>query len=388
MIRLALIVTTGSSANLLKGQLAHAASRGFEPHLVCSHSDEAASIAASEGVAFHPIEMLREMAPSSDFGAALRLARLLRAIRADVVNAGTPKAGMLGMAAAHLAGVPAKILTLRGIRSETMTGLPRRLVLAAETVSARLADRVVCISPSLKCRAVELGLCDESKMVVVGAGSSNGVDLRRFTRSARSEALGSEILRTRGIPDGAPVVAFVGRLAKDKGIGVLAQAWLHVRTRFPNAHLLVAGRDEATTQEERAHIDLLRSDPNVRVLGRVAEVEAVYSVAQLVVLPSRREGFGNVLLEANAMGIPAVASRIPGCVDAIADGLTGTMVERDDALGFALAIERYLGAPELRAAHGKSGRRRAEDSFGPEQIWEGLAQTYKRLLIEKRGDLG
>ncbi len=124
-------------------------------------------------------------------------------------------------------------------------------------------------------------------------------------------------------------------------------------------------------------LSALASDPRVCLPGYVYERELLFALATVHVLPTWREGFGGVLLEAAAMAVPAVASRVTGCVDAIVDGVTGTLVAPRSAPALAAAVGRYLDDAELRSAHGRAARRRALAEFAPERIWQELARRYR-----------
>jgi glycosyltransferase involved in cell wall biosynthesis len=248
---------------LLDGQLRHlsreGSATGFEVTLVTSPGADLAGVAEREGVRVETVPMAREIAPLADLRSLVRLTRLLRRLAPDVVNAGTPKAGLLGMLAARRAGVPSRVYTLRGLRLETARGFRRRLLTAAERLACGAAHRVVCVSESLRRRAVELELVPEEKTAVLGAGSSNGVDVERLAAAVadgeRTEALRRE-LGLASLSQPAPVIGFVGRLVRDKGIEDLAAAF----------HRIVRDRPDSAYNR-----------PISRMAGRVAPPPAIRS---------------------------------------------------------------------------------------------------------------
>jgi len=172
----------------------------------------------------------------------------------------------------------------------------------------------------------------------------------------------------------------VGRVVRDKGLIELAQAWRGLREEWPSLHLLVAGPFESEDPIPADVEATLRSDPRVHLAGMVHDMPSIYRTLDLLVLPSYREGFNTALLEAAAMGLPVVATRIPGCVDAVRDGETGLLVPVRDAQALTAAIGTYLGDPALRRRHGANGRRRARREFEPGRLREALFQEYIRLL--------
>ena len=384
---LAYLVTHPMTARLLlEGQLRSLGEAGFEPVLISSPGPDLEGVAEREGARVETLAMAREIAPLRDAVALARLVRRLRRLGPAIVNAGTPKAGLLGMLAARLAGVPVRVYTLRGLRLETARGARRRLLAAAERLACASAHRVVCVSDSLRRRAVELGLVPEAKAAVLAAGSSNGVDVERFARAARDRertaALGAEL----GLPAGAPVVGFVGRFTRDKGIVELAEAFERVARELPAARLLLVGDFEAGDPVPAALAARLRRDPRVVLAGFVRDTAPFYPLMDVLAFPSHREGFPNAPLEAAAAGLPAVGFRVTGTVDAVVDGETGRIVAPGDAGALAAVLLDYLRDRGLRDRHGRAARERVERSFRREAVWRAWAEEYRRLLAGSVGE--
>jgi glycosyltransferase involved in cell wall biosynthesis len=330
--------------------------------------------------------MPRRITPARD---ALALAELRGAIRRwnpAIVHAHTVKGGLLGMVAAGLAGTPVRIYQMRGLLMETAVGWRRALFASTERVACAAAHRVLCNSASLRDTAIRERLCGAAKIEVLLAGSGNGVDAVRFD----PERLASErvaVRRELGIPEGAPVVGFVGRLVRDKGIGELVQAWGRARESVSAAHLAVIGSFEERDAISVADRSALATCPTVHLLGFRRDMPRLYAAMDLLVLPTYREGFPNVLLEAQAMRVPVVATRVDGCVDAVDEGVTGTLVPPGDAGALADAIRAYLGDSDLAARHGRAGRERVLRLYDRERLWEALLGVYERSLGGSRTSL-
>ena len=376
------VVTHAMSADhLLRGQLAAMRARGWRVTLVTGPDPRLAAVAAREGVEAVAVPIAREIAPAADARTLAALVPLLRRLRPDVVNASTPKAGLLGMLAARAAGVPARVYVLRGLRLETATGARRRILATTERAAAACAHRVVPVSPSLGRRAVEMGLVPARKLVSVGAGSSNGIAAARF---ADPDPAAIADLRERlSLPAGTPVVGFVGRFTRDKGIAELVEAFDLLRATRPDLRLLLVGAPEPGDPVAPGVLARIAADPAIRAPGFLPDPAASYALMSVFAFPSRREGFPNVPLEAAAAGLPVVAARATGSVDAVVDGETGRLVPLGDARALADALGRYLDDPGLAAAHGAAGQRRAHDDFAPERIWDGLDALYRRLLADR-----
>jgi glycosyltransferase involved in cell wall biosynthesis len=379
-VHLVYIVTDPMSARLLlKGQLAYMREQGFHVHVICSPGNGLDVVEQREGVKSVAVCIPREMEPIRDLKALIRLVNVLRRLRPDIVNASTPKAGLLGMLAAAIVGVPVRIYTLRGLRAETARGAIRALLHVSERIASACAHRVLAVSTSLAREYHERGLADSKKVRVLGAGSSNGVDTGRFGNIRLEDD--AEQLRTRyAIPASAPVIGFVGRLTKDKGIIELFETYERVLVRFPNTRLLLVGDFEEGDPVPPRYVDLIQHHPQVVRTGRIEDSAPLYQLMDVLAFPSYREGFPNVPLEAGASGIPIVGFRVTGVVDAVIDGETGTLVKAGQVDEFSESIARYLTDPRLKQTHGDAGRRRATKLFQPERLWRALLDEYEHLL--------
>lgn len=378
-LRLLLAVTDPRSTVFLRGQIAAARAAGFEVALLCGPGEMARALAAAEGAHLVEIALARAMAPARDLAALVAITRALRRLRPHIVDAGTPKAGLLVLLAAWLARVPCRVHTLHGLRSETLHGPQKHVVTALTRLTCALAQRVICVSPSLARRAVATGASRARDVVVLGAGSANGLDLARFTASPASVQAAQALRAARGIPAGARVLGFVGRLARDKGVVELAAAWAELAARFPDLHLVIAGAPDATDAVPADVMHALAADARVHQLGQLADPVPAYLLMDVLALPTYREGFGYALIEAAALEIPVVATRVTGCVDAVADGVTGTLVPPRDVTALTAAIAAYLEDPALRSRHGRAGRARVASAFGQQALWARLHREYLAL---------
>ncbi|MBV8211649.1 MAG: glycosyltransferase family 4 protein [Verrucomicrobia bacterium] len=381
-IRLVYITTAACSSGFLKGQLAYMRTRGFDVMFVSAPSefkfgfDELHLLREREQITTLAIPLEREINLLKDLVSLVRLYRVFRRLRPAIVNAGTPKAGLLGMLAARAAGVPVRIYSLHGLRLETSRGLKRFILAVAERCTSALAHRVICVSQSLRRLYVALGLTSEDKICVLGNGSVNGVDVETFIPTSQAPALRSDLK----IPDHAPVIGFVGRFTRDKGVPELLDAFDQVLAAIPSAWLLMLGDFEKSDPIPEDCVKRLRSHPRVVMTGNISETRSYYPIMDVFALPSYREGFPTVLLEAAAAQIPIVAFKSTGCVDAISDGITGTLVPLGDTNSLARALQRYLCDDFLKREHGRLGRERILRLFRSETIWELLYEEYERLL--------
>ena len=385
MVRLVHVTTVPGSLTFFHGQVGYLKARGVDVWALSSPGEELDKFAAREGVSVHGLEMPRRITPLRDLATTARVWRWLRKVLPDIVNAHTPKGGLLGMVGAWLARVPVRVYHMHGLPLMTATGLKRRLLRWAEKVSCLLAHQVFCVSASLRDAAVAEGLCQPGKIAVLHHGSINGVAAETAFNPALVGVTVRATTRARyGISLDAEVMGFVGRVVGDKGIVELVKAWQTLRAERPDLELLVVGPFESQDPLPPEVENVLRTDSRVHLTGMDWETPPLYAAMDVVVLPTYREGFPVVPMEAAAMELPVVATEVPGCVDAVQDGVTGTLVPPRDAAALTEAIRRYLVDPELRRKHGRAGRERMLREFRQEDIWAELYAEYTRLLQMRR----
>jgi glycosyltransferase involved in cell wall biosynthesis len=279
------------------------------------------------------------------------------------------------MIAASLAAVPVRIYHVHGLRFTTARGLSRRVLRLTERVTCALATRVLCVSRSVADLALSDGVAPPDRTAVLLGGSINGVDATgRFRAPSLEEVAAARA--ALGIPASARVVGFVGRLVREKGLVELWRAWGTLRDELPDLRLVMVGPVEPQDPIPREVLASLSGDPRVLMAGLQWDTPRYFRAFDVLALPTYREGFPVVPLEAAAMRLPVVATRVPGCVDAIVDGVTGTLVPARDAAALTAALRAYLVDPELRRRHGDAARARVVREFDQERIWSALHLEY------------
>lgn len=371
-------VTSSVSLGFLRGHVGLLSGRGWRTGVSAAPTTpgQLQTFAAQEQASAFPVPMEREISLGADLRALVTMYRTLRTFRPTVTNVGTPKAGLIGGLAATAARVPVRIYTLHGLRMETAQGNKRRLLQTTERLAMASAHRIVCVSPSLRDRVHELGLAPAHKTVVLGAGSPNGV---RPPPPADTAATATHRKRL-GLKEAQPVIGFVGRFTRDKGMAELMQAFGEVRRSVPEAALLLIGDYEAGDPVAPEVRNLIEQTPGVVRTGFVPDVYPYYPLMSVLALPTYREGFPTVALEASAFGLPLVTTDATGARDAVQDGVTGWRVPVGDASALASALSAALTDSAEARRRGEAGRAWVLEHFNPEAVQERWAAYYDELL--------
>lgn len=380
-VPLVYIVTAPITADkLLRGQLRFLSERGFDITLITSPGADLARIAEREGVTILTVPLEREIDLLQDLRALWQLFWLLRKIKPTIVNASTPKAGMVGMLAAWLAGVPVRIYLLRGLRAETATGLKRLILGISERIATLCAHRVVSVSASLQQLYSQLRLAPSHKLTVLGGGSSNGVNTKRFLLQSVTAARVAEVRQQNQLPSNGKVVGFVGRFTRDKGIVELLGAFEQLLKSMPDLHLLLVGMFEEGDPVSEDVVNRIKSHPQITVTGFVADTAPYYHVMDIFAFPSYREGLPNAPLEAAMAGIPTVGFRATGVVDVILDGKTGMIVPTRSDTALAAALLPLLLNDSLRQSMGRAAQTWVINNYDATVVWEQWLDFYTSCL--------
>jgi glycosyltransferase involved in cell wall biosynthesis len=371
-------ITSAQTCLVLRGRLRALREAGFRVTLVSSPGELLTDTAAQEGVESVEISMRREIAPVADLVAFLRLWWLLWRLKPDMTEFSTPKAGLLGSIAGLLCRVPARVYFLRGLKLEATIGIKHRILLAAERIAAACSHSVLCNSDSLLKLALVLRIAPESKLRLLGSGSSNGVDIERFHP-------GPDRLREwLGIPLDAHVVGFVGRLTRDKGVPELVEAFDSILAVKPNAHLLLVGWFDAAEDALDSALRLrIQRHPRIHMTGFVADTAPYYRIMDVMVLPTWREGFPNAVLEAAATGIPVVTTLATGSRDAVVPEVTGLLIPPGYPVAIFESVIRLLNDPERCRKMGWAARAWILEHYVNEHVLGRTADYYMSLIDEK-----
>ncbi len=376
---LAIVVTSATSWVLLRGQLAFAVESGFDVTVISSPGREMSELCKREGATHVEVTMSRVISPRKDLVSLWELIRYFQRSDVDIVNAGTPKAGLLGTLAGKIAGVDVVVHTLRGLRYQTLEGPKRLLVKLATKASCSLADRVICVGPGLRNVAISDGVTSLENSVVLGSGSSGGIDFGYWKSDAGIAASASTIRTQLGTK---PIVGFVGRVCRDKGVQDLLDAWGMVKQP---GQLMIVGALDAVDPIDPVYQSMIADNPNITWYRNPGnDMRPYYEAMDFLVLPSYREGFSSVPLQAAAFSKPTIATSVVGSGESVEHGKTGLIVAPGKPSQLAQSIEKYLDDLRLARGHGVAAKALVLKQFEQKFILHLLHNEYFSLLSLKK----
>ena len=320
------------------------------------------------------IKFSRKISLGTDLYCLIKLAQIFMKNRFVSIHSITPKAGLLAMLAARICLIPTRIHKFTGQVWVTDTGLKRAFLKFLDKLIGKMTTHNLIDSPSQRDFLIKESVLSPAKALVFGSGSVAGVDLKKFKSNKH---LGSEMRKHLHIPKDGFVYLFLGLLVEDKGVLDLVKAFSKIKDL--NAYLVFVGSDE---EKLSAHILSIcaHKTKHIRVLGFSKEPYKYLASANVLCLPSYREGFGNVIIEAAAMGVPAIASNIYGITDAIQLNKTGLLHEPRDILGIKIAMESLFHKPLLLNKLKQAAKRRVVDKFDANKITDHWLKFYSRYV--------
>ncbi len=339
----------------------------------------------SAGIHHIELQFTRNFTPFKDLAILWRLYRILRKERFVLVHTHTPKVGLLGQMAAWMARVPIIVNTVHGYYfHENMAGFWRWFYTNVEKIAARFSSLVLFVSEEDMVTAVHEGLCPPEKMKRLGPGGI-GVDIQRFDRRNISKKdLATKRTELEISPE-AKVVGFVGRLVAEKGVNELLEAAQIIRSQISNIRFLLIGpideeKPDAVTPEAAEAFGV----KDICIFtGNRGDIPELMALMDVFVLPSYREGFPVVLMEASAMGVPCVTTDVRGCREVVENNRNGLIVPLKDVRSLSNAITEILTDKKLAQSLGNTGRDMSEEFFDERIMFRNLKNEYARLLGEK-----
>ena len=381
-----------SLEKLLEGQL------GFMKsyyRVIAVSADEKRLIAygKQENVEVFPVEMTRKITPFKDIIALFKLVRFLKKEQPFIVHTHTPKAGIVGMLAATLANVPNRLHTVAGMPLLEATGFKRKLLNFVEKLTYTCATKVYPNSKGLKEIIINNNFAKTSKLKVLANGSSNGIDTAYFNSQLFSTEDKDTLKKQLGIQKKDFVFIFVGRLVGDKGINELVAAFKQLQSNpllrgargvlnYSHKLLLVGPFEQDLDPLKKETIHCIENDPAIISVGYQQDVRPYFAISNMLVFPSYREGFPNVVLQAGAMELPSIVTDINGCNEIIIEGKNGWIVPVKNTTALEIAMRNCLVEKDNFNLAKSNARKMIENRYEQKLVWDAILEEYKEL--EKR----
>jgi len=348
--------------------------------LVSSQKEQLQKLAEEQGVNHFSLEMTRKITPLQDLRCLLQLIRFLRKDKPHIVHTHTPKAGIVGMLAAFITGVPLRMHTVAGLPLMEAKGLKKSILYAVERLTYRCATHVYPNARGLMDFIQEKKLAGKTPLKCIGNGSSNGIDLTYFNPERVSKEQEMSFREKWNISKDDFVFLFIGRLVGDKGVNELVAAFEQLANKIPNAKLLMVGPQEPTLDPlKQVTIASIEKNPKIVSTAYQQDVRPFLKMAEVFVFPSYREGFPNVVLQAGAMGIPCIVSDINGCNEIIENEVNGLIVPPKSIQPLSEKMYSLYKDPEKRAIFIDRTKERIATNFERTHYWKLLLEEYKRL---------
>jgi glycosyltransferase involved in cell wall biosynthesis len=367
------LTTISCSFNeLLKGQLAYM-NNYYDVTAVASDTGTLNEVGREQGVTTINIPMAREISPWQDVKSLVALYKLFRRDKPHIVHVNTPKASLLGMVAAWLARVPKRVYTVTGLRFETTSGLLRFTLKSMERITCLCATRVVPEGDGVR-DTLRRERITNKPLKKIHNGNINGIDLHHYDRT-------QEVIdRANILSSNKFTFLFVGRIVKDKGVNELVSAFDKLSSTNNNIRLVLVGRFEDKLDPISAESrDIIERNPDIVVAGYQKDVRPYIAASDILVLPSYREGFPNVVLQAGAMGLPCIVTDINGCNEIIIDGENGTIIPPQNVDALYEAMNEAVTNPNKISSMANIAREMVASRYEQREVWQATLEMYNTL---------
>lgn len=366
---------------LLPGQMKFMAAHGFDVLMISAEGKELLEVIEMEQCRHSIVPMTRKITPWQDLKCLWQLIKIFRKEKPDIVHTHTPKAGLLGMLAARVCGVKCRIHTVAGLPLMVEKGNKYKLLKFIEKVTYASANQVWPNSVSLKQFITDQRLCNRDKLKIIGSGSTNGVNTHRFNRKMLDEKIMNEIQEEINYSTDNKYLLCIGRLVVDKGITELVNVFTQLQKDNDDLILILAGEYETTLDPLPAStLHEIQTNPSIIHINWTNYVEYYMYLCDLFIFPSHREGFPNVLLQAGAMQLPVICSRIAGNIDIVTDNKTGLIFDCGNEKQLLQHVKYAIEQPLQVQRMAKLLQTEVKENYQQEVMWQNILEAYKNLV--------
>lgn len=362
---------------LLRGQLKHFSSLGYDVLAVSADGPDIAPFIEEEEVPHKVVPMSRAITPFQDLLSIWKLYRLLKKERPHIIHSHTPKAGLIGMIASYFARVPVRIHTVAGLPLMETRGIKRKVLIAVEKITYFFASKVFLNSVALEAFIKAEYYDRPDKTILIANGSSNGIDVDYFKRTEELERKAAKIRADAFIDSNYKVAVFVGRITGDKGINELTRAM----KQLTGVKLLLIGPMEPELDPlEKDTVAEIENNPDIIWYDFQPDVRPYLMAADFLVFPSYREGFPNVPMQAGALGLPSIVTDINGCIEIVEEGINGLIIPPKDGEALTEAIKKMVDEPQMLDSMKENARGKIVERFDRRVVWKAIEEEYNRLI--------
>lgn len=367
---------------LLPGQMQFMHQNGFEVLMISADGAELNDVIKNEECRHIIVPMTRQITPLHDLKCLIQLIKIFKKEKPDIVHSHTPKAGLLGMIAAKICGVKIRIHTVAGMPLMVEKGFKLQLLKFIEKLTYSAANYVWPNSKSLYNYIVENKFTNPAKLNIIGKGSTNGINISRFNKAVLEEKTILDIKNSINYSQQFVYLLCIGRLVADKGIVELVNVFLSLQKKHTNLKLILVGDyEEELDPLPAAIMRQIKTNKNILHIKWTQQVEYFMHIANYFVFPSHREGFPNVLLQAGAMALPVICSRIPGNIDIVENNKTGLIFETEKHQQMEEQIEYAINNTEEMQIMANRLLQIIQKDYQRENIWQNILSSYKSLLL-------
>ncbi len=384
MIKLCIISTIPTTIKVFFGdQLRFLQDNGFEITVITSSGGSSQDFggALPDGVKLETVNMGRTIKPLEDLKVFFQILKIIKQGKFDIVQYVTPKVAPLGSVASWWAKVPVRLYLMWGLYYITLSGIKKFIFKTIEKIVCKFSTAIAPDSKGNVKLAIEEGLCKADKIGVVGHGSANGVDTERFD-PVRLYEDGRRIRKELNIPDEAKVFGCIAAIVGDKGVNELVEAFNEISKKYPDTYLLYIGQTTEKDPVKQSTLETMKNHSRIIHLGWQTEPEKYLTAMDIFVLPTYREGFGVVNIEASAMALPVISTDVPGPQESIVNDETGILVPAKQVGPLKEAMKDLLGRPSYAKKLGKAGRKRVQELYEQKKLWQ-LIIKHRLALLEK-----
>ena len=368
-----------SLEKLLEGQLTFM-QKHYNVTAISGEKERLELFGETNGVATKHIELTRKITPFQDLKAVYVLYRFLKKEQPLIVHTHTPKAGIIGMIAAYFAKVPLRLHTVAGLPLMEAKGIKRKILNTVEVLTYKCASNVYPNSKGLYDFIISEKFAKPKKLKILGKGSSNGIDTTYFDPALFTKDILDAKKASFGIAQNNFVFVFVGRLVKDKGINEMVAAFQAIQKKHPKTTLLLVGpfeNDLDPLQDKTTKA--IESNSNIIHTGYQEDVRPFLALSNVLVFPSYREGFPNVVLQGGAMGLPSIVSNINGCNEIIKDHHNGILIPVKDQQATYNAMLELVENKTLYKSLATNARIAITENYSRDEMWQFLLKEYRNL---------